>query len=236
VLGQGLDLPGGLAGRVAVPQTNVQVLPEHVPATVGAVIQPMSVSYHACVAQGGVGPGDTVLVLGAGSIGDGILLAAKAVGARVVMADPVPARLRAAEQLGADMVINPAAEDVVAAVRRETDGWGADVALEAVGGDSEELLGQAVAATSRGGTVVALGLHREEARVPIDEIKSHEKTLVGSQAYPSGTPARVTDAIASGRLPAQRLITHRLPFAQVEEAFALLESRADDVLKIVLEA
>lgn len=234
VMGQDMDLPGGLAGLLAVPAANVSVLPASVPLEVGAIVQPLSVAYHACIDQGQVGTGDTVVVFGAGTIGDGILLAAKSVGAHVIMVDPVRYRLELAGTLGADVLIDPTAEDVVEIVQQATDGEGADVVLEAVGGNSDEVLTQAMAATGRGGRIVVLGLKLKEGRIHIDELKEHEKTLIGSQAYPIGTPAEVVARIADGTLPADQLITHRRSFEQVGEAFGLLERGGEDVLKIVL--
>ena len=236
VMGEGVDLPGGLAGLIAAPQENVHVLDANVSLEAGAIIQPMSVAYHACIDQGQVREGDNVLVFGAGAIGDGILLAAKSVGARVMVVDTLPYRLRVAEELGADVTIDASSENVREIVERETDGFGADVALEAVGGATDEVLNLAIASTGRGGRIVVVGLKIDEARVPIGQLKWQEQTIVGSQTYHSTTGPIVAQRIADGSLPVERLITHRLPFSRVEDAFALLESRAEDVLKVVLHA
>jgi L-gulonate 5-dehydrogenase len=234
VLGQDLELPGGLAGKVAVPAENLHTLQPGTSFSEAALVQPMSVAYHAAIDQGQVGPADTVLIVGAGAIGDGILMTAKSVGARVMVADTLAYRLEVARQLGADVVIDASTTDVAAVVHDATSGVGVDVAFEAVGGRTDEVFRLAVAATTRGGRTVVVGLKLEEAVLAANELKSQEKTIVGSQAYPAATPSLVLGKVGDGSIPAGRLVTHELRLDQAEQAFAILASRAEDVLKVVL--
>lgn len=233
VMGLNLDRPGAMAGLVAVPQSHLHRLPADMPIEWGAIVQPLSVSYHAAVHRGVVAQGESVLIMGAGPIGLGILLAAKAAGARVTVSDVVPYRLEAATELGADLVVDVASESLAEAVNGFTDGLGVDVVYEAVGGRNDQILLDAVRATIPGGRVVVVGLKMPEARIPVSELKFQEKAVIGSQAHPH-TFASVIEELTSGRYPAERLITHRIAFADAPHAFELLEGRADEVIKVVL--
>jgi threonine dehydrogenase-like Zn-dependent dehydrogenase len=184
--------------------------------------------------RGRISAGETVLVVGAGPIGLGILLAARDAGARVLISDTLPYRLEQALELGADRAIDAGQEDVAAIAREETEGYGVDAAFEAVGGTTAQAFATAYDATSRGGRVVVLGSFKAPT-VPlrIGDMKYGEIEIRGSQAHPFSF-RDVIAGIAAGRIPAERLITHRFPLAQVGDAFRLLEGRGERVQKIVL--
>jgi threonine dehydrogenase-like Zn-dependent dehydrogenase len=233
VMGESTAHPGGMAGRVAVRQDRAFRLPEGVSFAAGAIAQPLSVATHAVRDRAAVRSGETVLIIGAGPIGLGILLAARAAGARTIISDPLRARLDTAYALGADIVVQPGEEDLAAAVREATGGSGADATFEAVGGSGDALLQQAFELTCRGGRIVVVGLKIPEARIPLDELKWGEKILMGSQAHPDTMP-EVVARIASGAYPADLMVTHRFAWDHADEAFALLADRTPGVVKIVL--
>lgn len=101
VLGEAGDVPGGLAEYVVVAADQVYRLPSGLSAAEGAVIQPLSISYHGIVNRGQVREGESVLVLGAGPIGLAALLVASDLAAQVIVADVVDDRLEVARRLGA---------------------------------------------------------------------------------------------------------------------------------------
>lgn len=234
VMGRHLGFPGGLAGLVGVRSDHVYRLPDVVDLASAALVQPLAVGFHAAAHRAGVSDGDVVLIAGAGAIGLAVLMTAKEYGASVIVSDPVPARRLLAEELGADTLVDPVADDLAAVVAEMTGGYGVDVAFEAVGGTDDALIRLLIGLTARGGTTVVLGLKTDLARVPMKDIKYAEKTVTGSSAHPDSFPA-VIERIADGRFPASRLITHRLPFSRVAEALALLDSRSGGAMKIVLE-
>lgn len=235
VLGESDDLPGATAGWVSVPWDSVHPLPDSVTDEEGAVVQPLAVSLHAARDQGQIEAGQTVLVFGAGQIGLGILLAARAVGARTIMVDPLDYRLEMARALGAEFTVHPTFEELQKTVMDATDGYGVDVAFDAVGGASDRLFVDAVRLTARGGRIVVAGLKIPAAELPIGDLKFGEKIVIGSQAHPDSFP-EVIRRIAEGIYPVRDLITHRFPISQIAEAFDLLERRADGVMKVVLTA
>jgi L-iditol 2-dehydrogenase len=234
VLGRDLQRPGGMAGRVVVPASHVNPIPDALSFAEGAIVQPLSVAYHAAIHRGQIARGETVLVMGAGAIGLAILLHARSQGAHVIVSDVVAGRLEMATNLGAEVVIDVAQRDVADAVLEATDGLGADVAFEAVGGRDDGLLMGAVRAVAPGGRVVVVGMKMPEARIPVIDLKFDEKTVLGSQAHPASFPA-VIDALATADLPFSELITHRFRAHDVPAAFDLLERRAEGVIKVVIE-
>lgn len=126
----GISIDGGFADMVAVPACIARPVPDVLDDQTAAMIEPFGIAVHACMAQRGVA-GKTVLVNGCGPIGLMTVAAAKALGARrVLAADPNPIRLKLASTLGADEVVDPATADVAEAARAMTGGFGVEVAIE----------------------------------------------------------------------------------------------------------
>ena len=165
--------------------------------------------------------GDTVAVFGLGGVGLAALLGARATGAREIVAvDVVPEKLALARELGATHAI-AADEDVVEAVREVTAG-GLDHAIETVG--SERVLAQAYAATRRGGSTVTVGLPHPDRTlsIPAVSLVTEERTLRGSylgSSVPARDVPRFIDLYRAGRLPVDRLLSHRVRLDELNEAF-----------------
>jgi alcohol dehydrogenase len=170
-------------------------------------------------------PGDTVAVFGLGGVGLAAVMAAIDAGAVVIAVDRIPGKLDVAGELGAAHTLL-ATDDVVAQVRRLTAG-GVDHALETVG--SAAVLQHAYAATRRGGTTVAIGLPHPAENLSIQAVSlvAEERTLKGSYLG-SSVPARdiplFIERYLEGRLPVERLLTHRLHIDQLNEGFDRLAS------------
>jgi 2-desacetyl-2-hydroxyethyl bacteriochlorophyllide A dehydrogenase len=235
IIGEEEALGGACAEFVKAPADNLYHLPDRVPFEEGALVQPLSIAYHAVRDRAEVADGELALILGAGPIGLGVMLAAKSFGARTIVADPLDYRLELARRLGANVAVNSAAEDLAAVLHDESDGYGAHVAFEAVGGGQTATLEQAVQLTARGGRVVVLGSFASNSvPVPMVDFKFRELDLRGSQGHPQ-TFRPTLDLIALGALPVRELVSHRFPLDHVAEAFQLLESKADGVMKLVIE-
>ena len=164
---------------------------------------------------------DRVAVFGLGGVGLAALLGAVVSGAGTVVAiDVVPEKLELARELGATHVVQ-AADDVVSAVR-ELTGGGADKAIETVG--SARVLADAYAATRRGGTTVTVGLPHPEQMlsIPAVSLVAEERTLKGSylgSSVPKRDIPRFIEMYRAGRLPVDRLLTHRLSLDELNEGF-----------------
>jgi len=131
----GGNIAGGYAEYVVVPAANVHPVPAHVELVDAAVVPTVwMTAWHALVAVGRVRIGETVLIHAGGSgVSTAAIQLAKAAGARVITTVGSDAKREYVRRLGADVVVNSAAEDVVAAARAATDGRGVDVVLDHVG-------------------------------------------------------------------------------------------------------
>ena len=175
-----------------------------------------------------IGPEDRVAVFGLGGVGLAALLGAAMAGAQTIVAvDVVPEKLDLALELGASHAV-AAGEDVAEAVRSLTGG-GADKAIETVG--SEHVLAQAYAATRRGGTTVTVGLPHPDRMlsIPAVSLVAEERTLRGSylgSSIPVRDIPRYIDFHLEGRLPVDRLLSHRIGLDELNEGFDRLASGA----------
>ncbi|MEV6416416.1 zinc-dependent alcohol dehydrogenase family protein [Kribbella sp. NPDC051718] len=169
--------------------------------------------------------GQSAVVFGLGGVGLSALLGAALVGAHPLVAvDVVPEKLALALELGATHAIDARGNDVVEQVREATGG-GAHYAFETVG--SSVVLGQAYAATRRGGTTVTVGLpHPSQLlSIPAVSLVAEERTLKGSylgSAIPSRDIPRYIALYQAGRLPVDRLLTSTVRLESLNEAFDTL--------------
>ncbi|HVL94945.1 MAG TPA: zinc-dependent alcohol dehydrogenase family protein [Solirubrobacteraceae bacterium] len=179
--------------------------------------------------------GESVAVFGLGGVGLAALLGAVASGATTVVAvDRVPAKLALARELGATATVDAREDDPVAAVREATAG-GAAHTIETVG--SAEVLAQAYAATRRGGQTVTVGLPHPERMlsIPAVSLVTEERTLRGSylgSCVPARDIPRFVALYRDGRLPVDRLLTHRLAPDELNEGFDRL-ARGEAVRQVV---
>lgn len=186
----GMKRPGGFAEFCAVPASTLLTLPEKVSPLQGALVEPLANAVHALSLTRHRFP-ETVVVIGAGTIGLMVLQVAKALGAfRLVAVDVNDARLAVAHQLGAEPVFNPRRDSVVAAVREFTRGRGADLVVDAVG--TVETRSVAVATARPGGEIVWLGLHDDPTQLSGFEVVLGERKITGSYAV---TPHDLRTAI-----------------------------------------
>ncbi len=209
-------------------------LPDHVSFEEAALIDTLSVCLHA-QHVGGLGINDKILILGAGPIGLGQLMLAKASGADVIIADVVGHSLDLARELGADAVIDSRSEDVVERVMAFTGGRGADIVFECVGGAMMRVtLPQATKAARRGGKVVIVGgFDVGETSIPLEwqRIQMSEIQILPSasfafhQIYPE--QGMVLELIARGKLPVGKLVTHRFPLERINEAFDVADRKEE---------
>lgn len=181
-----------------------------------------------------VRPGDSVAVFGLGGVGLAALLGAVVCGATEILAvDVVEDKLELALELGATAAV-AGGEGAVEAVRAASAG-GVDHAIETVG--SELVLAQAYAATRRGGTTVTVGLPHpsRQLQIPAVSLVAEERTLRGSylgSCVPARDLPRFVALYKAGRLPVDRLLSHRLRLEQVNEGFDRL-ARGEGVRQVI---
>jgi alcohol dehydrogenase len=184
---------------------------------------------------GDVKPGGKVAVLGLGGVGLAAVLGCLAAGAETVVAvDMLPAKLDQALSLGATHAVRADDPDAVAVVREITSG-GVEAALEFAG--SVAALSAAYAMTRRGGTTITAGLPNPKAQLalPAVSLTAEERTLKGSYLG-SGVPSRDIPRFLGlwrrGKLPVDRLLTHRMRLNEINEGFDRLD-RGEAIRQVV---
>lgn len=213
---------GSLMQYVDHPADFCYLLPPNVSFEQGAMVEPLSVGVHAC-RRGEVRPGKNVAILGAGPIGLVTLMAAKAFGAdSVAITDLKNDNLALAEQMGADICLNPKASATPAEVgewiKASLPPYGPDVVIDCAG--FESTLQTGVRACVAGGKVVIVGLGSEEAKIPISVAACKELDISGSFRYCNTYPLCLK-LLESGKVDVNPMITHRFGFSakEVDAAF-----------------
>jgi len=234
----GYEWDGGLAEYVRIPaiavqRGNVARLPGRLALQAAALAEPLAAVLNG-QERSTVSVGDAVLVLGAGPIGLLHLQVARARGARlVIISEPAAARRAAALALGADIVLDPGAEDVAATARRATGGLGCDVVIVAVG--APQLVPDGLAALRRGGRINLFAGFDPGTSVALDPNRVHydEVQITGASASSRLQFALALDLLASGRVVSEPLISHVLPLERVNEGLELVRSGAG--LKVLIQ-
>jgi L-iditol 2-dehydrogenase len=228
----GMKRPGGFAEFCAVPVSTLLPLPGAVSPVQGSLLEPLANGIHALSLTSQRFP-ETLVVIGAGTIGLMALQVAKAAGAlRLVSVDVSDARLAMASHLGAEMVLNPKRHDVVAAVQDLTHGRGADVVVDAVG--AAETRRVAVSAARRGGEVVWLGLHDDPTQLSGFDVVLGERKVLGSFAVTHHDLRTALGLFAHGRIVLDPWV-RTFPLADGVRVFLQLATNPpDDYVKAIL--
>ena len=222
---------GAFAEFVAVPHWICAKLPEDMSFVQACLLEPASIGTHAAN-RPPISKGDTIAVLGAGTIGLFILQGAGLRGAKTIACDINDFRLDLAKQVGADACINSAKTNLKDEIQKRTDGRGTDVTFEAVG--FGETFRQAISITKTGGTIVAVGNLQKETEFNLQELVSRELAFIGSYAS-AGEFRTCIGLIASGKINVGPLISEVLPLKEGPAAFKRLLEAKENLLKIVLE-
>jgi L-iditol 2-dehydrogenase len=234
-LSPGFTAHGAYAEAVIGRVQGCTPIPDGVSFIEAAVAQPAGIANHAVTTRGDVQSGEVLLIQGCGPIGLSAMMLSRLRGATVVSTDIVDYRCDLARAMGADLVLNAHRDRVLDAMLDLTHGSGADKVIECVGGDQDETLPEAVACVKKGGLVVVVGSFAEDrATLPIVDFKFNEKTVKGSQGMPEGYDP-IFELILSGELNLRQLVSHRLPLAEAGHGLALMDAKAEEVLKVVLE-
>jgi L-iditol 2-dehydrogenase len=206
-------------------------LPDALSYAEGAVIDPASIALHVAN-RGGVRPGDTVVVTGAGAIG---LLAGDAAllrgAARVIVLETNPIRLAKAGELGFE-TISGDGTDPVTEVRARTAGLGADVVLECAGVPAT--IREAVAVLRRGGRCAVVGIPTQTVEIAMQRVVLDELEIVGCRAT-AGEMRQVMPLVEQGRMRVREITTHHFPLAEYGRALAALGDPASGAIKIIIE-
>jgi len=188
--------------------------------------------YEVGVLAGGVRPGHTVAVVGTGAVGLSAILTTGLWGAsRVIGIDSNKFRLEKALEFGATDTVE-AGPNTVTDVLALTDGLGVDVSIEAVG--YPETLRTAAALVRPGGTIANIGVHGVPVELPMQEMWIQNVVLTMGLVDTVSIPTLLT-MVASGRIPAEKMGTHRFTFGQINEAYDVFGNAAQNMaLKVII--
>jgi len=219
---------GGFAEFTVAPVDKVFAIPDQVSFEEAALLDVLAVAVHA-LSRVPVAPGERVVVIGTGAIGLSIAQMAALSGGDVAVVGRRDEPLEVAKQTANAKGICTKREDPVKAVHAWTDGLGADVVFEAVGGTANTF-GQAVAMAAPGGRVGLVGSFREPQT--FDTFRAYRQELsliwVWSYAWRGRRPefAIALDLLVRGELQAAPLITHRYPLSAIGQAFEAADQKA----------
>ena len=222
---------GTFAEYVAVPQHIIYPLPEKISLEQSAMVEPCSVAFHA-VAITPVALNDTAVVVGAGIIGLLVIQTLRTSGCgQIIAVDLEPQRLELARQLGADVGLNPAGDDVVSMIKKLTGSRGADVAFDAVGINAS--LKTALSSLRKGGALTLIGNLKPEVDLALQTVVTGEINVRGSCASRGDYPACL-DMIARGAINVDALISATAPLSDGAQWFERLYQKEKGLIKVVL--
>lgn len=227
----GVNTNGGFAEYVVSPETQCFKIQDDVDFDVAAMAEPLACVIHG-IDQARICPGQTVAVIGGGTIGLLMVQMAKISGAStVVLSEPIEKRRCIGEDVGADFTIDPLHEDVNEKMWEYTGRPDADVVIECVG--KTFAVEQALRFGGLGATIVLFSVPAPDATVvlPLFDVFKKELKIVGSMINPD-THQRAVNLINSGKLEIKRLITHTFGLNQLDEAIQMQMS--SDSIKVVI--
>lgn len=225
----GLDAPGGFAEFVRAPARQLYALPEGTDPEGGAHVEPLAVALHA-VHLAEAGAGTRAVVFGVGTIGLSVIMALRALGAAEVVAiGRSSGRRRAAEQVGADVVVDSSVVDVASYLGERVGHF--DAAFECSG--AEEAFGLLARVLASDGKLVELALTDQVVGISLGDLLGRNLHLIGSCAFGPEEFAESLALIASGAVDPSPLVSRRLSLAEAPQTFLDLRHPKDLVGALV---
>ncbi|BCU69397.1 zinc-dependent dehydrogenase [Stygiolobus caldivivus] len=229
--------PGGFAEYFRVPAWNVTrggilVLPDSVSFDEGAFIEPLATVIRA-QNRVKIGKGDSVLVVGAGPMGLLHIMMAKANGAGTVISSDISEyRVEYASKIGSDYSLNSKKVDIPSEAKKLTDGRGVDIAIIASGAPQAILSG--LYSVRKGGYVLLFGVPYKGTilNYDISELLNNEISIISSNAAVEEDTRKALEIIAQKKVDVTKLITHRLPLDQFNEAVRI--AKEGQAIKIII--
>ncbi|MBD3293314.1 MAG: alcohol dehydrogenase catalytic domain-containing protein [Armatimonadia bacterium] len=226
----GVHAPGAFAEFMVAPVGCLHAIPESISADAAVMAEPLSIGVQSST-RGRVTMEDTVLVIGAGTIGLSVLQVCKARGARVAVSDLSEGRLSLANEMGADVTVNPQSDDPRDALDEFSGGSGPAVVIEAVG--TPKTVQQALDVVAASGRVIMLGLCTEEICIEGALMVRKELDFLGSRLH-GGTLPQAISLIEANEVHPEKLVTHHMRLSDLERAFELMIAEPDTTLKVIL--
>jgi threonine dehydrogenase-like Zn-dependent dehydrogenase len=222
--------------RVPYAQANLARVPEELTDEQVLLLADIASTGISGAESGGVRIGDSVVVFAQGPIGLCATAGAKLMGASLVIGvDSDETRLAMARRMGADVALDYRQVDVIAEVKRLTDG-GADVAIESLG--TQQTFEDCLRCLRPGGTLSSLGVYSGKLQIPYDSFAAGIGDYkIITTLCPGGKERmrRLIEMVRRGRLDLTPLLTHVFPLAKIGEAYRVFGERLDGVIKVVIK-
>src|ERR687893_163064 len=249
---------GGQAEYVRVPYADVSptVIPEGMDLDDAVMLTDVVPTGYQAAEMGGIQPGDTVVVFGAGPVGIMAARCAWLFGAgRVIVIDYLDYRLEFVRNFAPAEVYNfKELDDVVVFMKKTTDGLGADVVIDAVGAEAtgsmlQTILGKrlkleagsaialhwAINSVKKGGIISIVGVYGPTGNmIPIGNVVNKGITIRANQASVKRLLPRLIEHVQAGRINPKEIITHRVPLEHVSDAYRIFSAKLDHCIKPVL--
>ncbi|WP_172193709.1 zinc-binding alcohol dehydrogenase family protein [Saccharibacillus qingshengii] len=227
----GVHLDGGMRELVSIPVSHL-IRTEGLTLDQSAILEPLAIGAHG-IRRAGVKAGDTVLVIGAGPIGLGVMILARHAGANVIAMDINEERLDFCRSWAGVEKTLTASDDSLARLEEWTNGELAPIVIDATG--SAESMKQAFRFVSHGGSLVYVGLVKGEIAFDDPHFHSREITLSASRNATREDFDFVLGAMAAGMIDTDRYITHRASLEEAAGQFEYWLQPASKVIKAMIE-
>lgn len=227
----GAHIDGGFAEYIAVPVNRIHRIPDSLPFDIASLCEPYSIGAQ-CVKRATVVKEDTVAIIGAGAIGLTVLDFVKKIGAKALVADVHPYRIEMAKSFGADITVNSKDQDIYESIMKFTDNEGCSVVMEATG--VAKVMENTENLVAAGGRILIVGLTNEKVAFSGINFTRREMTILGSRNS-AGVFPFVIDAVSSGEMYAEKMITRKFDFDEIVDAFDFTYKNLSNVGKVVIE-
>ena len=228
----GCRIDGGQAEYVRIPygDNGLTLIPDSVTDEQALFTGDLLSTGYWSAKIGEIKKGDTVVVLGAGPTGLCSMMAARLYQpSKIIAVDLLENRLSLAKEQGlADLILNPERADIQDEIRKQTEGRGADVVIEAAGGKNTFQLAWETARPN--GTVCLVAMYEEDQMLPLPQMYGKNLTFKTGGVDACDCP-EIMKLIEKGKLDATCLITHRTSFENIMEAYRIFEGKEDGVIK-----
>jgi L-iditol 2-dehydrogenase len=223
---------GAFAEYVNVPQHILYRIPEEVSFTQASMVEPFGVAAHG-IELTPVSWNDTALVVGAGMIGLCVIQVLRSRGCgKIIAVDLEDEKLSMAKQLGASIALNPVRDNIQAGILAQSEGRGADIAIEAVG--ISDSVKTAIEGVRKGATVTLVGNLSPAVELPLQSVVTRELRLQGSCGIAGEFPA-VLDMMARKEINTEAFLSAEAPLSEGADWFKRLYNKEPGLIKVVLK-
>lgn len=227
---RGVHIHGGYCEYIAVPESDVYILPEHLSYEDAVMIEPSTIAVQSC-SRAELCSEDTLLILGCGALGSSILRIARLSGATIIAVDVVDEKIEEAKKNGATYGINLLKEDVVARAKELTGGYGPTVSIDSA--CTKDSLATLLELTGNAGRVITMGFSVDPTVVTQFKITAKELDVRGSRLQ-NKKFQEVLNLVHEGKLDLKDSISHTFNYLDAQKAFDFVDSKDPSIRKIVL--